>query len=191
MSDRHRPKRTPLHIGRHTCKGKDKFKNTLHQSESRPGRWRQSHAFTPLQRNISISVRQEWQTKGGCTREGWEQLWIVQRWQCISDQTNQDICQKQTDSAVHAYKDLRDCQRERSHPLGQRRMPVAWTDRRASREQGTSHGKVRGIRYQRRNRRQRGRSIPPSENWWRCWNDQAYTKTTHSHCSSQEEEETD
>ena len=38
VSDRHRPKRTPLHIGRHTCKGKDNFKNTLHQSESRPRR---------------------------------------------------------------------------------------------------------------------------------------------------------
>ena len=36
MSDRHRPKQTPLHFGRHSCKGKDNFKNTLHQGESRP-----------------------------------------------------------------------------------------------------------------------------------------------------------
>ena len=41
--------------------------------------------------------------------------------------------------------------RERSHPLGQCSMPVAWTDRRASREQSTSCGKVHGICYQRRN----------------------------------------
>ena len=57
---------------------------------------------------------------------------------------------KQT-SAVHDDKDLRDCQRERSHPLGQCSMPVARTDHRASREQGTSCGKVRGSCYQRRN----------------------------------------
>ena len=36
QTDTDRPKRTPLHHGRHTCKGKDKLKNTLHQSESGP-----------------------------------------------------------------------------------------------------------------------------------------------------------
>ena len=39
---------------------------------------------------------------------------------------------KQTDSAVHDYKDLHDYQRERPHPLGQCSMPVAWIDCRAS-----------------------------------------------------------
>ena len=39
---------------------------------------------------------------------------------------------KQTDSTVHDHKDLHDCQRERSHPLGQCSMPVAWIDCRAS-----------------------------------------------------------
>ena len=47
-------------------------------------------------------------------------------------------------------KDLRDCQRERPHPLGQCSMPVARTDRRASREQSTSCRKVHGSCYQRR-----------------------------------------
>ena len=44
-----------------------------------------------------------------------------------------------------------DSLRERSHPLGQCSMPVAWIDHRASQEQGTSCGKVCGICYQRRN----------------------------------------
>ena len=161
MSDRHRPKRSPLHYDRHTCKGKNNFKDTLHQSESRPRCWRQSHAFTPLQRNISLSVWQKWQTEGGCTREGWEQLWIVQRWQCVSNRTDQDIRQKRTDSAVHDHKDLCDCQRERSHPLRQCSMPMARIDRRASREQGTSCGKVRGSCYQRRNWMRRGSKHTP------------------------------
>ena len=118
-------------------------------------------------------------------------VWIVQRSQCDSDQTNQDLCKEPTDKAVPCYQDIDDCQRERSHPSRQCCMPMAWTDGHAMSKQGTSCWEIHGICYQRRSWEWRGGSIPHSENWWRYWNDWVLMSTTESHHSTKEEEDTD
>ena len=128
--------------------------------------------------------------QGRCTREGWEQLWIVQRWQCVSNRTDK-IYAKNKQTQQFMMTRIFVIARERG-PILLGNAACQWLGLIAVLVENKAPVVGRFVAAVTREETECGETEAyPLENWWRCWNDQACIKNTLSHWSSQEEEDTD